>query len=574
MAMHSSDHLLQTLQRINGKGYKAYKDIQGVYDFTDFSLSIDHVQGDSFAALSRLSVQIPSSQAAFPSEFCTHKIRRVAVADFLARAFQEAIRTTAKGKRGTGHSGLFAIDFGQQEVLERNSVIFTADLVEARFGLGLPAAGRRILGGEAEQMLFAELPKIVEQALFYRNLPADLLRQHVQVVEDQKALREQLEERGLVGFVANGSILPRRSGVDDRPLREDSGEIVVPFQAPPHLEVELSQPNQGPILGMGIPKGVTLIVGGGFHGKSTLLRTVERGVYNHLPGDGREGTVTLDSAVKIRAEDGRYVEKVDISPFINDLPYGKDTATFSTGNASGSTSQAANIIEALEVGAELLLIDEDTSATNFIIRDARMQALVQKKKEPITPFVDKVKQLFEEYGVSTILVMGGSGDYFDVADRIILMDQYRPLYVTDEAKQIVEVFPTKRQAEGGDVFGELSHRCPVAESFDPSRGRRDVKIDARGTEKILFGTTDVDLSGLEQLVDHSQTRAIGEAIFYYAQHYASEGLPLREGLQDLMVQLETKGLDILTPYKSGNLARPRIFEIAFAMNRMRSLRVR
>jgi len=572
--MHPSHRLLQTLHGINGKGYKAYQETKGAYDFADFSLSIDYVQGDPFAAPSHLSIQIPSSQAGFPSELYANKIRKIALGDFLSRAFQKAIQRTAKGQRGTGHSGLFTIDCGQQEVLERNSLLISADFVEARFGVGLPASGRRILGLEAEQMLFHELPVIVDQALFYKNLPTEQLQQHVQVVEDQEALREQLAEQGLVAFIANGSTLPRRSGIDDRPLREDAGEIVVPFLSPPQLEVELSQPNQGPVRGMGIPRGVTLIVGGGFHGKSTLLRALERGVYNHVAGDGREMAVTIPSAVKIRAEDGRSVEKVDISPFVNNLPYGKKTAPFSTANASGSTSQAANIIEALEVGTKLLLIDEDTSATNFVIRDARMQALVEKKREPITPFVDKVRQLFEDYGTSTILVMGGSGDYFERADLIILLDQYRPSVVTEEAKQIVEVFPTRRKAEGGEKFGELINRYPLAKSFDPSRGKRDVKIDAKGVKKILFGTTEVDLSALEQLVDVSQTRAIGEAIFYYTEHYASKGLSLQEGLQHLMDQLEENGLDMLTPFKTGNLARPRIFEIAFAINRMRSLRVR
>ena len=572
--MHPSDRLLQTLHGINGKGYKAYKETKGVYDFAEFSLSIDYVQGDPFATPSRLSIQIPPSQAGFPSELYANKIRKVALGDFLSRAFQKAIQSTAKGKRGSGNSGLFTIDCGQQEVLERNSLLISEDFVEARFGVGLPASGRRILGLEAEQMLFHELPVIVDQSLFYKNLPTEQLQQHVQVVEDQEALREQLAGQGLVAFIANGSTLPRRSGVDDRPLREDAGEIVVPFQSPPQLEVELSQPNQGPVRGMGIPRGVTLIVGGGFHGKSTLLRALERGVYNHVGGDGRELAVTIHSAVKIRAEDGRSVEKVDISPFINNLPHGRNTAPFSTTNASGSTSQAANIIEALEVGAKLLLIDEDTSATNFVIRDARMQALVEKKREPITPFVDKVGQLFEDYGTSTILVMGGSGDYFERADRIILLDQYRPSVVTEEARKIVEVFPTRRRTEGGEKFGELINRHPLAKSFDPSRGKRDVKIDAKGVKKILFGTTEVDLSALEQLVDVSQTRAIGEAIFYYAEHYASKDLSLKEGLQQLMDQVEENGLDMLTPYKTGDLARPRIFEIAFAINRMRSLRVR
>ncbi|MFQ5928651.1 MAG: ABC-ATPase domain-containing protein [Acidobacteriota bacterium] len=572
--MHPSSYLRQTLHRIDGRGYKAYKDIKGVYDFAEFSLSIDHVQGDPFAVRSRLSVQIPSPRAGFPFELYSNQIRNIALADFLARSFDKAIRKIAKGKRGTGHSGLFWIDSGEQEVLERNSVVISSDFVEARFSMGLPAAGRRILGRQAEEMLFQELPRIVDHSVFYQNLPTESLKQHVEVVEDQEMLRQQLEEPNLVAFVANDSILPRRSGVDDRPLTAASGEIVVPFQSPPELQVELRRPNLGPIRGMGIPKGVTLIVGGGFHGKSTLLRALERGVYNHIPGDGREWTVTVPSGVKIRAEDGRYIEKADISPFIRNLPYGKDTAAFCTENASGSTSQAANIIEALEVGAKLLLMDEDTSATNFIIRDARMQALVEKEKEPITPFIDKVRQLFEDYATSTILVMGGSGDYFETADRIIMLDQYRPVQVTQEAKEIMKIFPTKRQAEGGDHFGKLPNRRPLAKSFDPSRGKRDVKIDAKGLKKILFGTTALDLSALEQLVDLSQTRAIGEAIFYYANHYASTGLSLKEGLQHLVEDLEGNGLDMLTPHKVGNLARPRLFEIAFAINRMRSLQVR
>ena len=572
--MRPRDRLLHILHRIDGKGYKAYKDIKGVYDFAEFSLSIDHVQGDPFSLPSRVSIQIPSSKAGFPSQYYSSKIRKVALVDFLARAFQEAIQKTAKGKRGTGNSGLFLIDYGRQEVLERNSVVITPDIVEARFCLGLPAAGRRILGSQAEEMFCQELTRIAAQALFYKNLPADSLKQHIQAVEDQEALREQLAERGLVAFIGNGSILPRRSGVDDRPLTEEGGGILVPFQTPPELEVELAQPNRGPISGMGIAEGVTLIVGGGFHGKSTLLRALERGVYNHIPGDGREWTATIHSAVKIRAEDGRYVEKVNISPFIKNLPYGKETTAFSTANASGSTSQAANIIEALEVGARLLLIDEDTSATNFIIRDARMQALVEKKKEPITPFVDKVQQLLQDHHVSTILVMGGSGDYFDVADRIIMLDQYRPVHRTDKAKELVKVFPTKRQQEGGDHFGELPNRRPLTESFDPSRGKREVKIDAKGIKKILFGTTEIDLSALEQLVDVAQTRAIGEAIFCYADRYASKRLSLTEGLRQLMDNLEKDGLDLLNPHKAGNLAKPRIFEIAFAINRMRSLKVK
>ena len=571
--MHLAEKLSETLDRLDGRGYKAYRDIEGSYRFDDFCLTVDHVQGDPFAAPSRLSLQVASQKSALPPELYSSKAKDIALTDFLGRAFARAIQKICKGRRGTGRSGAFVIDTGKQEVLERNSVVVTADHVEARFTVGLPAAGRRILGRQAQEMLLEELPQIVTHALFYENLPARALREHIAAVEDQEAMREQLDELGLVAFIGNDSTLPRQSGVDDRPLTPATRGALVPFESSPDLEVELARPNSGLIRGMGIPKGVTLIVGGGFHGKSTLLRALERGVYNHVPADGREWTVTVSSAVKIRAEDGRFVERVDISPFIADLPYGKDTSTFSTENASGSTSQAANIMEALEMGAKVLLLDEDTSATNFIIRDARMQALVAKDKEPITPFVDKVRQLFEQYGASSILVMGGSGDYFDVADSIIMMDNYRPVHVTSQAKKIVEVLPSKRKGEGGDLFGDLPMRSPLAKSFDPSRGKRDVKIDTRGLKTILFGMTSLDLSAVEQLVDPSQTRAIGEAIFYYASHFASKDLPLKEGLRQLAEELELKGLDMLVPYKVGYLARPRIFEIASAINRMRSLRV-
>ena len=178
-------------------------------------------------------------------------------------------------------------------------------------------------------------------------------------------------------------LLPRRSGVDDRPLE---GGGVVPFRSPESLRVVLQAPNAGSVPGMGVPVGVTLVVGGGFHGKSTLLRALEAGVYNHRPGDGRERVVSDPDTVKVRAEDGRAVAGVDISAFIDGLPLGQDTHHFTTPNASGSTSQAATIVEALESGAHALLVDEDTSATNFMLRDRRMQSLVPKDAEPITPF--------------------------------------------------------------------------------------------------------------------------------------------------------------------------------------------
>lgn len=495
--------------------------------------------------------------------------------DFLAREFDTAIRQMVRGNRGMGKSGLIQIDRGGQEVLERTAVLIdTEGHIEVRLVMGLPAQGRTILGQQAEAMFFAELPTMVTRSLLYRNLQHERIQKHVEVVEDQDALRAQLRTKGLVAFLGNNAVLPRRSGVDDRPLSSGKEMVVVPFQSPPTLEVTLKVPNAGTLAGMGIPEGITLIVGGGFHGKSTLLRAIERGVYNHIPGDGREWVVTIPEAVKIRAEDGRRIAKVNISPFINALPFGKDTTTFSTDNASGSTSQAANIIEALEMGCRLLLIDEDTSATNFMIRDRRMQRLVHKGKEPITPFLDKVRQIYHEYGVSTILIMGGSGDYFDVADQVIMMDSYKAKDVTEQARKVAAEFPSQRQPEGGEYFGVISPRIPQGESFDSRRGRREVKIDAKGLYTILYGTTNIDLSALEQLVDPSQTRAIGASISYVASRYMDGKRSLAEILQRLMADIEREGLDVITANKVGNLAQPRLFEIAGAINRMRTLEIR
>ncbi len=567
--MHFREDLRKIFMRIDRKGYKAYKDIEGDYAYIHFTLFVDHVQGDPFASPSRIRVEVKMAKAGFPSDMWDSRLKKIALEDYLARQFSFVIRRACKGKRGIGESGLIAIDSNRQEVLERNSVNIDDQKIEVRFVVGLPAAGRTVLGIEAIAMFLQEIPQIVEQSLFLRNLKTHELRTHIKTAEDQGVLRRWLEGKGLVAFVANGSILPRRSGVDDRPLQMS----VVPFKSPYELEVEVELPNRGILKGMGIPQGVTLIVGGGFHGKSTLLNAIEMGVYNHIPGDGREYIATREDAVKIRAEDGRNIEKVTISPFISNLPLKRDTFQFSTENASGSTSQAANIIEAIEMGAKVLLIDEDTSATNFMIRDERMQELVAKEKEPITPFIDKVQKLYKDYGVSTLLVMGGSGDYFDVADTVIMMDEYRPCCVTKRAKEIASRHEVKRIDEGGSSFGEFSQRKPRTSSFDAQRGRREVKIDAKGLKRIFYGEDSIDLSCLEQLVDIGQTRCTGFLIYYYAKHYLDKTRNLKEGLEKAMRDVEEKGFDILLPYKVGNLALPRIYEVAGAINRMRCLKV-
>jgi predicted ABC-class ATPase len=561
--------LRRILNRIDGKGYPAYKDIRGDYEFPGFILLVDHVQGDPFAAPSRLRARVPQAVAGYPPDTFANRRRRIALADFLTRAFDAAC-SQLSARRGSGKSGLIAIDRPGQQILERTSALVDERAVEVRFVVGLPAAGRRVLGRQAATMLCDDLPRIVESALHFAASNRAALYRHIQAAEDADWLRSQLADHALVAFVADGAVLPRRSSVDDRPLHTRA----IPFRGPSSLQAEFHLPNAGLIIGMGVPAGVTLIVGGGYHGKSTLLNALERGVYNHIPGDGRELVVTDERAVKIRAEDGRAVTGVDISSFIGALPNGTDTRHFSTANASGSTSQAANIVEALEAGARALLVDEDTAATNFMIRDHRMQELIAKDREPITPFIDKVRQLYDEYGVSTVLVMGGSGDYFDVADTVIAMDAYVSRDVTAQARVIAHKYHAQRRPEGGDRFGQVTPRVPLAESLDPSKGRREVKISARGVKTILFGTSDIDMTAVEQLVDPSQLNAIGQALYYARQRYMDGRRTLPHILDAVMADLDRQGLDVLDQRPVGDLARFRPYELAAALNRLRTLQVK
>jgi predicted ABC-class ATPase len=579
-----ADDLRDLLDRIDGRGYKAYRDLRGAYALDGLDLHVDSVQGDPFAAPSKLRARLPMATAALPPELFAGRVRRIALADFLARRVYREISRLGGARRGSGKSGLLAVDAGGQEVLERTAVVLAEDWVEVRLEAGLPAAGRRVLGREAQALLLGDVPRVAQRGLMARHLDLDEARAFVECVENQEHIRAQLDELGLVAFVGDGAVLPRESGASDRPL---GGAEAVPFVCPESLRVSVPLANAAPgpdgprseLTGLGVRKGVTLVVGGGYHGKSTLLRALERAVYPHVPGDGREWVVSAPDLVKIRAEDGRRVERVDIEAFIGELPGGRATAAFSSDDASGSTSQAANIVEALEAGATGLLLDEDTSATNFMVRDARMQALVHAEHEPITPFLDRVRELYETAGVSTVLVMGGCGDYFDVADAVILMREYLPRDATAQAREIATRHPSQRRPETPAALAPATPRAPCPESFDASRGRRAVKIDAKSRDLILYGRDAIDLRGVEQLVDTSQTRAIGHAIHLATERSMDGETPLAVVLDALDALFDAEGLDALDPFHRpgqhpGNFARPRRFEIGAAINRLRTLRMR
>jgi predicted ABC-class ATPase len=554
--------LRRLLTGLDGSGYGGYKRLRDTaWDLDGATVRVERVQADPFAPPSRLVIDVPAARAAIPADLLGSQPRRRAVADHLLRRLDEVLETG-------GERSAFRVDAGGQQVLTRSACeVDDGGRVVARIGVSLPARGRRIKGHEAARLLADELPAAVAGALRYPSVDADACRRAADTIEDAVALRDQLPSRRLVAFVADGAILPRRSGIDDRPSDVPG---VVPFRSPESLRVTLATPNAGPVTGMGVPEGVTLVVGGGFHGKSTLLRAIERGVYDHVPGDGRERVVARPEAAKVRAEDGRPVTRVDVSPFVGDLPTGGDTRDFSTANASGSTSQAAAIMEALEAGADTLLIDEDTSATNLMVRDERMRALVPDGSEPLTPFVDLVRPLHRTGGVSTILVAGGSGDYLAVADLVVHMDAFVPRDVTADAHRLAgPVSPHQAR-----TFPAGRSRAIDPATVDPAvRGKP--KVQARGRDALRFGEATIDLGAVEQLVDSSQVAGVGLALRRLVERGWLDGhATLAGALGELERAFATEGLRALAGEYPGDFALPRPLEVAAALNRLRPLRVR
>lgn len=566
--MNTDRQLRAELERIHRKSYPAYKDLKGSYQFPGYILHIDHVQGDPFAAPSKVSVEVPQKTASFPAGLFAEKHMRIALQDYLNRVFARCMSDYMFQAKGSGKSGLMSISRCGQQVLERTALEINEKRVLVRFEVGFPANGRSINSPELEKILFRFVPECVKKSLYYKNLDAGKIRRVVELAEDQQAIREELKKRDLAAFVANGSILPRESGVSDKPMRG-----AVAFESPKTMEVELTLPHKGKLKGMGIPRGITLIVGGGYHGKSTLLKALELGVYNHISGDGREYVITDNTAVKIRAEDGRAVSHVNISPFINHLPNGKDTVDFSTEDASGSTSQAANVVEAVDSGAKTLLIDEDTSATNFMVRDALMQSVIAKEKEPITPFIDQAKNLYHQKGVSVILVAGSSGAYFYIADKILQMDTYRALDITEQVKKVCPA--DERQSEhtenAGDVWKQTGRTLRVGRI---EKKHDQIKVKQFGKDSFSIGKDTVELKYVEQIADSEQTTTLSHVMKYAAEQLEKNPKQEIEGLlEHICRRMEKEGPGALSRGSvPGNLAEVRRQEIYACINRYRGFK--
>ncbi len=564
--MNKIEELRRVLQRINHKSYGMYKSLAGAYDCGKYVLYIDHVQGDPFASPSRLRFEIRKNNHGFPEEYWQDKHRRLALEDQVLRRFNGFLRKMDRGNMGSGKSGRITTCRTGQKVLERIAVVFSENKMELRFEMGFPARGRSILADEMIKLLFDTLPKLAEGCLFYNKWDAksrQRLQDAVFLADDQKALREELEKRKLAAFVADGAILPRESGISDLPMKG-----AVAFQSPETLRTQIRLPHKGVITGMGIPEGITVIVGGGYHGKSTLLKALEQGVYNHIAGDGREYVLARDYAMKIRAEDGRSVLHTDISMFINHLPNGQDTTDFSTENASGSTSQAANLVEALEAGSRLLLLDEDTSATNFMIRDKVMARLVSDDREPITTLLRHIRSLYERHGVSFVIVVGSSGDYLSVADHVLQMDRYEVKDVTEAAGIICR----EERIEGQYPAGSLDFP-DFTRALKPAGAGR-MKMKAMGTDTVMIDRDTVDVRYLEQLADDGQTVGLAYLMGWILANQRQK-TAITSLIDDMYRQIEKKGLQTFIPpnYSCGHPVLPRKQELFACLNRYRKAKI-
>lgn len=580
--MKNSEELRQQLRSINRKSYPAYKGLKGLYHFGNYILSIDHVQGDPFASPSHVSIQISHRDAGFPVEYYKDTLTGTTLCDYLTRQFEKQVSQYSFRAKGSGKSGLLTVSHCGQEILSRTACEITEKGITARFFVGFPANGRTINATELEKILFDFLPVCIQKSFFYSSFNAKELQNYIELAEDQEFIRQTLPAKNLCAFIADGSILPRESGISSRPMKAS-----VPFTSPDSLRISINLPHKGKITGMGISKGITLIVGGGYHGKSTLLNALELGVYNHIPGDGREYVITDATAVKLRSEDGRFIKDVDISMFINDLPNKKDTRCFSTLDASGSTSQAAGIVESMEAGSHLFLLDEDTSATNFMVRDAFMQQVIQREKEPITPFLERAEDLYKKAGISTILVAGSSGAFFHIADTIIQMDNYVPKDITASVKKLCSQYPLpavsvtdfqlphshRIMSRPAESSKHLRHNSRGNHSDSGAAKPERLKTRISGTDGFSLGRQEIDLRYTEQLIDAEQTAALGLLLKYAVEHLADGRRTLPEIVQFLWKNLSLHGLSFFTENQkiSCGYATPRIQEIYACLNRYRGL---
>ena len=556
--------LYQKIRTLNGKNYGLYKSLADKpWDFGDFALEFLHVQGDPYAPASRVVIKANLSMLGYSGEWGGSFERRLALSDFLHRKLSRLVKEKYPDK-----DAAIVFDTAGPEMLVRNSLWIDNGELRACLQVRLPGEGRKIQAEVAAEILTMVLPDLVSAGLYYSKSDEAALQEHFRVLAERKEILAQLESRGLCAFVPDGAVLPRASGLSELPL-----EGAVPFTAPEQMAVTLNVCGRE-IRGMGIPKGITVITGGAFHGKSTLLQALTRAVYPHIPGDGREGIVIDESALRVGVEDGRSVRGTDLSMFVRDLPGGVSTKNFNTLSASGSTSEAANLLEAMEAGSRAFLIDEDSSAVNFLIRDVRVRKLLGDDREPLIPLTDRIREISAQ-GYSFILVAGACGDYLDLADNIVIMANYK----AECAKSSPSPESQQSTAAVSSARPFVGYMQPLQKSVRPTSAvERQVKVKLLGDTLLQIGFLVSDTSRLNTLVDKQQRLGAGFVLLNLLQNAASNsessdasaaGDSVAATIRKLYEKIQNVGFRNLPQGMSREMSLPRVVDIACVAFRLR-----
>jgi len=563
--------LYQKIRSLNGKNYGLYKSLADKpWDFGDFALEFLHVQGDPYAPASRVLIKANLSMLGYAGEWGGTFERRLALSDFLYRKLGRLVQ-----ERYPGKDAAVIFDTAGPEMLVRNSLWIDNGELRACLQVKLPGDGRKIQAELAAEILTMVLPDLVSAGLYYSKSDEVFLQEHYRVLAERKEILSQLDARGLCAFVPDGAVLPRASGLSEMPL-----EGAVPFVAPEEMAVTLNVCGRD-IRGMGIPKGITVITGGAFHGKSTLLQALTRSVYPHIPGDGREGIVIDESALRVGVEDGRSVRGTDLSHFVRDLPGGVSTKDFNTLSASGSTSEAANLLEAMEAGSRTFLIDEDSSAVNFLIRDVRVRKLLGDDREPLIPLTDRIREISAQ-GYSFILVAGACGDYLDLADNIVIMANYKAEcaeFTPMSSWKTEGLIGSTESAEVQQPRPFVAYMQPLQKSVRPTSSvERQVKVKLAGDTLLQIGFLVSDTSRLNTLVDRQQRFGAGFVLLNLLQNAASNaesgdssnaGDSVAETIQKLYEKIQNVGFRNLPQGMSREMSLPRVVDIACVAFRLR-----
>lgn len=569
--MRDKEEFYGVLNGIDGKPFEDYAQLIGDFDFSRYVLKINSVQrdGDARGRATLFLLRVPQIIANFPQHLFSTPVRRTALEDLLTRKVAARIEAIARYDREGISRRRMSIACPGQKILPRSAVVVTEEYIEARIYVDLPEQDGRICGRAAREVFFEDLPAIANASLVYCNLNESEVHDFVNVMEDADHIRQILPTRGWVSFVSEGSLLGR-AGDSDLPDYDQLMALAVSDE----MASELDVPNSGKVRGFGVPAGVTVVLGDAFSGRVELMRALAAGIYNHIPGDGREMCITVPDAVYVNAEPGRSVQRVDISAFVNAEDRHIDFKQFTSLHADAVSSQAAGTAEALEAGARALLFDESDSASEFLSLSASAAALMPGVERRMSPLALRARQIADELGIS--IVVGGAAtvsELIPVADTVLKIENHRVTDVTAEAKGLAVKMQSLKGAAADVAPMVEKNRWVVTSSIDPSVGRFDASIDATSSCALKFGRSLVDLRGVHQIADVYQTLTIGRILYYAKLRYMDEPRPIREILDLIDRDLSTEGLESLTRDLRGDLARPRRYEIAAALNRLDTLRI-